>query len=256
MNREQAIIPLQGAMNCRDLGGYATKDGQVVRTGAVFRSDRLSELTEDDRAELATYGIRTIVDFRTKAESSRDPSRLWPGITSHVPLSVGDEIAQQHEFVERLKLGQIKAVSVADISSSYLGMLSEYPEQFATFLDLVADLDNLPLLFHCTAGKDRTGIAAALVLEVCGVHRKTVLDDYEMTNQLRSEKRIAQLRPELEAAGVSIEAIRPALSAPRESLLSLLDYIDINYGSVFEYAVDALHVMPAQLEAIQMNLIT
>ena len=91
-------------------------------------------------------------------------------------------------------------------------MLSEYPEQFATFLDLVADLDNLPLLFHCTAGKDRTGIAAALVLEVCGVHRKTVLDDYEMTNQLRSEKRIAQLRPELEAAGVSIEAIRPALS--------------------------------------------
>ena len=65
-----------------------------------------------------------------------------------MPLSVGDEMAQQHEFVERLKLGQIKAVSVADISSSYLGMLSEYPEQFATFLDLVADLDNLPLLFH------------------------------------------------------------------------------------------------------------
>ena len=86
MNREQAIIPLQGAMNCRDLGGYPTEDGQVVRTGAVFRSDRLSELTEDDQAELATYGIRTIVDFRTKAESSRDPSRLWSGITSHVPL--------------------------------------------------------------------------------------------------------------------------------------------------------------------------
>ncbi|MFQ3367458.1 MAG: hypothetical protein ACI9BS_001614, partial [Candidatus Poriferisodalaceae bacterium] len=74
--------------------------------------------------------------------------------------------------------------------------------------------------------------------------------------QLRSERRIEQLRPELEAAGVSIEAIRPALSAPRESLLSLLDYMDINYGSVFEYAVDALHVMPAQLEAIQMNLVT
>ncbi|MDP7067377.1 MAG: tyrosine-protein phosphatase, partial [Acidimicrobiales bacterium] len=102
MNRDSAVLPLTGAMNCRDLGGYAVGAGRYVRTNALFRSDRLSDLTDDDQEELASYGIRTVVDFRTSAESKRDVSRLWSTVTTHAPLPIGDEIAQQTEFVERI----------------------------------------------------------------------------------------------------------------------------------------------------------
>ena len=77
MSRTSAVIPLEGAMNCRDVGGYRTANGQQIRTNVLFRSDKLSQLTEDDQEELESFGIRTVVDFRTSAEANRDVSRLW-----------------------------------------------------------------------------------------------------------------------------------------------------------------------------------
>ena len=125
MNRDFAVLPLTGAMNCRDLGGYEVIDGRHVRRNVLFRSDRLSELSDDDREELASYGIRTVIDFRTSAESSRDVSKLWSTVTTHAPLPIGDEIAQQTEFVERIRAGQITSVTVNDVADSYIEMLSE-----------------------------------------------------------------------------------------------------------------------------------
>ena len=125
MNRDTAVVPLTGAMNCRDIGGYPVADGRYVRTNAIFRSDRLSQLTDDDREELATYGIRTVVDFRTSAEANRDVSRLWATVTTHAPLPIGDEIAQQQEFVDRIRSGEITSVTIDDVADSYIEMLSE-----------------------------------------------------------------------------------------------------------------------------------
>lgn len=255
MNRDTAVVPLTGAMNCRDIGGYPVADGRYVRTNAIFRSDRLSQLTDDDCEELATYGIRTVVDFRTSAEANRDVSRLWATVTTHAPLPIGDEIAQQQEFVDRIRSGEITSVTIDDVADSYIEMLSDSGNQFANFLELTADLDCWPLLFHCTAGKDRTGIAAALILELCGVERGLVLDDYELTNSLRSERRIEQLRQSLEAAGADVEAIRPALSAPRDAMARTLDYLDKTHGGVEKFVVNELHIDPDNVTLLRLNLL-
>ena len=119
MNRDAAVVPLTGAMNCRDIGGYPATQDRRVRTNAIFRSDRLSQLTDDDQEELAGYGIRTVIDFRTSAEASRDVSRLWSTVTTHAPLPIGDEIAQQQEFVDRIRSGEITSVTVDDVVDSY-----------------------------------------------------------------------------------------------------------------------------------------
>ncbi len=255
MNRDAAVLPLTGAMNCRDLGGYPTSEGQLIRTNAIFRSDRLSHLTEDDQEELASYGIRTVVDFRTSAEAHRDVSRLWPTVTTHAPLPIGDEIAQQTEFIDRIRSGEITSISVADVADSYIEMLSDSGHQFVSFLEIAADVDCWPLLFHCTAGKDRTGVAAALILELCGVERNLVLDDYELTNALRSERRIEQLKPSLHQAGVDIEAIRPALSAPRSAMDQTLTYLDTNHDGVEQFLLRNLGVHSDTIAALRINLL-
>ena len=255
MNRNNAVIDLTGAMNCRDLGGYHTREGRRIRTNAIFRSDRLSELVQDDLEELASYGIRTVVDFRTSAEAHRDISRLWATVTTHIPLPIGDEIAQQTEFVDRVRAGEITSVTAADVADSYIEMLSTSGHQFVSFLQLAADTDSWPLLFHCTAGKDRTGIAAALILEICDVDRELVLDDYELTNALRSERRIEQLRPSLLDAGADIEAIRPALSAPREAMEQTLAFFDAEHGGVKRFLLTDLGMDEATISAIQFNLL-
>ena len=126
-------------MNCRDVGGYRTANGQQIRTNVLFRSDKLSQLTEDDQEELESFGIRTGGDIRTAAEATRDVSRLWSTGTTHAPLPIGDEIAQQPEFVERVRAGAVTVVSVSDVADSYVEMLTDAGNQFASFLNLAAD---------------------------------------------------------------------------------------------------------------------
>ena len=223
--------------------------------GALFRSDRLSDLTDGDLEELGSYGIRTVVDFRTEAEAARDASRLWSTVTTHAPLPIGDEIAQQHEFVERLRMGEITKVTDDDVADSYREILEKHHERYAAFMTLAIDVEHLPLLFHCTAGKDRTGLAAAIILEACGVERETVLDDYELTNELRAHRRIEQLRPSLEAAGVDVDAVRPALSAPRPAMQSALAHLDASHGGAAGYITHTLGLGADGVETLRANLL-
>ena len=125
---------------------------------------------------------------------------------------------------------------------SYVEMLIDAGNQFASFLNLAADYEYWPLLFHCTAGKDRTGLAAALILELCGVERTQAFDDYELTNRLRSEKRIREPTPSLRAAGADIEAIRPALSAPRAAMQQTLD--DDTFGGTENFCYQFIRLRP------------
>ncbi len=224
------MVALEGANNCRDLGGYPAAGGRHVRTGALFRSDRLSALSSDDLEELASRGIRTVVDLRAAPETERDRSRLWRGVTSHVSLPVGDTVDGDISMVDQILEGRLRSISEADMAALYLKIVAEHGERFAQLAAVAADVDHLPLLFHCTAGKDRSGIAAALLLEALGVAREAVLDDYCLTNELRSHQRIAELTPQFERAGIAIDDVRPILSAPRSVMATVLDELDNRYG--------------------------
>ena len=236
-------IPLEGSMNFRDLGGYPTDGGGRVRWGKVFRSDGLGLLTDADLGLLEHLGIRVIHDFRRPSERLKAPSRYPAGSREELAtrievmeLSIGGDAAEV-DFLDRLLAGEIKEAGVDFMTEMYLTMLREDAPTFGRLLESLSRADRLPALFHCTAGKDRTGLAAALLLGVLGVSHEDILADYELSNRYRAERRIAELRPRLEAAGVDVEAVRPFLSAPRPALEASLGHVVADHGSVTEFVL-------------------
>ena len=201
-----------------------------MRMGALFRSDRLSTLTLDDLEELSSRGIRTVVDFRAGPEIERDRSQLWPGVTSHISLPVGDTVDGDISMVDQIFEGRLRSVSEGDMAGLYLQMIGAHGERFAQLAAIAADVDHLPMLFHCTAGKDRSGIASALLLEALGVDRETVLDDYCLSNELRSHQRIKELTPDFAKIGIDIDDVRAILSAPRGVMAAVLAELDHRFG--------------------------
>src|SRR3989442_15520992 len=162
------LLPLVGAFNFRDLGGYATADGRRIRWGQVFRSDTLDNLSDDDLEVLRLLGLRTVVDLRTRNEAERDGrGPLGSEPVHYVHLSVLPE-----EGGESVAAPDTEA---AGIGARYLWYLEAGAAALAAALQLVADSAGHPLVFHCTAGKDRTGVLSALVLGCLGVDRATII---------------------------------------------------------------------------------
>lgn len=225
-------LPVAGTFNFRDLGGYPTSDGGTTVWGQVFRSDNFGEVEPHTWRQLHELGLREIFDLRHDAERARDPSAMPADIDIAIStLGIGGEAAEAPDVVELLASGGDGAFGMEFMLGLYQDLVADHGAAFATLLNHLADGSRLPAVFHCTAGKDRTGVAAALLLRLLGVERELVLDDYELSTRYRSDPRIEILRPRLEAAGVDIAAVRPFLSAPRPALACALDTIDQEYGS-------------------------
>ena len=246
------LVPLQGTMNFRDLGGYRTADGRRVSWGLVFRSDGLQDLTDDDLALLRLLGIRVVHDFRYDLERQRRPSRLpTDGSILVEALTIGGEAGQEREILDLVMAGEITEIGMDFMIDTYLEMLDRGAASFGRLLISLADRERLPALFHCTAGKDRTGMAAALLLSLLGVDEETILDDYELSTTYRSDRRIEELRPTLEAAGVVIANVRPFLSAPRPALAAALGAVHERHGSVEGYVTERAGVPPECIEGLR-----
>ncbi len=248
-------VLLEGAMNVRDIGGWATRDDRRIRVGALYRGDRLNNLTEDDQAEMADRGIRTVIDFRASDEIERDPSRLWHGVNNVVSLPIQERNVQPTALLDRILARQITSMSEAEMAEVYVNLLHDNATQFARFAALVADTDNWPLLYHCTAGKDRTGIATALVHEVCGVDRSQVLDEYCVTNEQRSKRRMAELAEIFEREGIDMEAVKPLLMAPRAVLADTLDQLDDMHDGAEGFLLNLGGLDPSVPDELRNNLV-
>ncbi|AIT07454.1 protein tyrosine phosphatase [Sphingomonas taxi] len=177
----QRLLPLQGGRNFRDLGGYATGDGRHVKWGLLYRSGSMHGLTAADYAELQRRGLRVVCDLRDTRERAAEPVD-WPAQGAPRVLS-DDYLLDTRDF---LPAGAMKdwtaAAAQAAMTASYPKMLVQFRGQYRRmFAELLAG--HAPLAFNCSAGKDRTGIAAALLLTALGVPRATVIDDYLLTNR-------------------------------------------------------------------------
>jgi hypothetical protein len=174
MELRQRLVPLDGAFNFRDLGGYPSRDGRVTRWGRLFRSDTLHELTGRDIDTLRSMGLSTIVDLRTAAELER---------TGRGPLGP-EPIDYRHLSVIQDAEGEaVAALAPAgeDLSERYLWYLDVGRRPLVDALTLLSVPASLPLVFHCAAGKDRTGVLAALVLDILGVDPEVIVADYVIT---------------------------------------------------------------------------
>ena len=250
------IVPLEGAGNFRDFGGYATADGGRVRRGVLYRANRLSLLSESDVATLEETGIATVFDLRSPREIDADPTawqashlafHSWPPGHKRRLVDMALEYPRDADGARQLML-DFYAELPRTLGHAFGGILREIAG------------GAVPCVMHCSAGKDRTGMAAALVLSAVGVAREDVLDDYAMTDRVvASEDDMARsLFVGKDGGGraqgamreaFSAEAIAVMRSARPEFLESAFAGIAREYGSLGAYC-DSIGVDDAMRERL------
>jgi protein-tyrosine phosphatase len=237
-------LHLVGAPNFRDLGGYRTIDGHWVRMGSLYRSDQLDRLTEADLAKLTRLGIRTVVDLRTNAERDTGPDRLPPG-AKPVVADVLDGTAMSAN-ISTLLASPTDPVTIMRSAERIMVEAPGAQAAYRTFLTRIAQPAQLPLVVHCTAGKDRTGWASATVLSALGVSAETVMHDYLESNRYVLPKYaplLDSLPPDRAARA------RPMLEVRPDYLQAGLDDVTARYGSMDHYVTRILGTAPPSLRA-------
>ena len=224
-------IGLVGPANFRDLGGYRAGSFRV-RVGRVFRSDSLSRMTESDvRHVVDELGVATVVDLRAGHEVAtygHGPLGKEGVIVHHLPIA--DET--RPERVERPV--DAPDPSTMSLDEIYLIMLDRYSERFVAVLRMLADEATHPIVFHCAAGKDRTGLVAALLLSLLGVDDETVATDYAISAE-HIDELIDRHRAQAAAVGNTVEVTDALLAADAEVMMTMLEEMRRRYGSAEEY---------------------
>ncbi len=249
------LLPFEGTLNFRDVGGYRGLDGRWVRFGRVFRSDHLGALTESDHRLLGSLGVAVVIDFRSDAERSEHGWLAHPTIEVRREPIV-EQMTEQVTPIERIMRRELTSWTAEDMAAMYRSMLDRFAPRFGAVVRAAAASDVQPLVFHCTAGKDRTGLAAALILRLLGVDRDDVLDDYELTNRYRTERRLAELRPRFDAAGIDLEPLLAFFAPPRASMAGALDHLAEAYGGEATYLRELGGVSDADIERLRTVLLT
>jgi len=239
----ERLIALEGAVNFRDLGGYATAGGMRTRWRTLFRADGLGELTVTDLTVLRGFGIRTVIDLRSGSELERGRFDVdaHPVAFHHFPFI--DELPDAQDFDRRPGL----------LGSQYLEIVRDAGDQILAALQVLASADALPAVFHCTAGKDRTGVLSAIVLSLLGVDEPTVVADYALSGEAMQRLREKLIRKYPEGRE-TLEGIDEVFSADPAQMEQLLDHVRERYGSVAAY-VEGLGAGPRLVADLRSALL-
>lgn len=227
-------IGMDGPTNLRDLGGYPTVDGAWTRWGQVFRSDGLHELSEADHRRIDELGISVVFDLRSDGEVEQAPDELPDGV-AHVHLPMSSDVAQGRSMLQRILDGDLPKFDDDDMADGYLRMLDGFPEYLARMVTAVAEGERV--LFHCTAGKDRTGITAMTLLGLADVADSYILDDYEISAHYRAHAADGSswFADQIREAGYDPADYTTLWGSPRPVMRKTLDGVRARWGGHREY---------------------
>ncbi|MBH1965446.1 MAG: tyrosine-protein phosphatase [Comamonadaceae bacterium] len=225
-------LKLSGASNFRDLGGYAATDGREVKWRRLFRSDHLASLTPQDEQALAALGVVRAFDFRGAGERAAVPYN-WSGMAQH-SLPIEPTVVQRMKDLIDAGHEITPAETVELMQQTYLAFVHDNAARFGSLFEHLLQNDQ-PLVFHCTAGKDRTGFAAALILLALGVPRDVVMQDYLLTNDLYR-------MPTINTSKTPQEVLNVLWRVQEAFLDAALQAVDADYGGVDAYLSDELGV--------------
>lgn len=257
------VLPLRGTCNFRDIGGYVARDGRTVRWGRVYRTGVLSYLGEDDQDALRTLRVRAICDLRRAGERRREPTR-WPG-KDDLPRELYWADGADAPAIRDFTAG--RPYTAAGMFDAMIDMYRALPawmgSRIGGLFECIAD-DHVPLIVHCAAGKDRTGIAVAVLLNTLGIPWETILEDYLLTNQVANFEVFMRARRDTQLGVTDSEhpllampaSMRQVLfSADTAFLQAAKDEIDRRYGGLDAYLERAAGVAPALQERARQALL-
>lgn len=253
---------LTNITNFRDVGGASTKDGRQVRTGVLFRSGHLADASDDDLRRLAHLGIRTVIDLRGPTDiASEGRDRLPDGARLvSIPMferdgpdiravfESGDQVAFEELF------GDGRALELMVAGAAEMVTSPARCQEFALLLESVAADGATPSVIHCSAGKDRTGWAASLILTALGVDRGFVEAHYLESNDHRREENRARLDV-LRRAGIDPTWIEPLLGVHVECVDASLGAVDEHWGGIDGYLYDGLGVSEDLVDRLRRHLL-
>jgi protein-tyrosine phosphatase len=241
-------VPFTEVFNFRDLGGYTTADGRTVLWRRLYRSDSLHRLAGDDRETFASLGIRTVLDLRRPTEIARD---------GRVPEQLS--LTYRHIHPEHPEWRADSYDEVAGVArylaDRYLELAEEGAVGLAAAIGVIADAGTAPLVMHCVAGKDRTGVVSALSLELLGVSDVDIAEDYALT-RLGERRYSAWLRRTDPARAALTPPPRYYTMTPPEAMLAFLADLRARYGSVRRYLTEAGGLPPEQVTALRAHLLS
>ena len=255
------VVALEGGHNFREVGGYPTRSGAKLRRAMLWRSAGLNRLSAIDCRTIRGLGIRAIADLRTEHERSVMPTAAevsdgllilsWPNDASDVPRRAGERPAWRD--LDRAALR-------GEVIRLYTFIAEAHAKQFGDVYRAIAD-GAAPILIHCTAGKDRTGLAIALLLELIGVTREWVIWDYEQTN-IHLDKSKVDLESAMAVGGsaewlatLGPEGREMLLAADAAYLMSAIDGIEARYGSIEGFALEGLGISGDIIQELRRRLL-
>jgi protein-tyrosine phosphatase len=241
----QRRLPVKGGYNFRDLGGYRTKDGKTVKWGKLLRGDEMNALTDEDISYFARMPLVSIVDFRSEKEAAQIADRNPPSIKDNYNLAidsgklVGEEANEPQNITARQANRFMRDIYASLVTDEHC--INMYRRFFA----ILRDGSSAPLLFHCTAGKDRTGVAAALILYALNADDETVMRDYLLTN--------VYLESKYTGLSAKYPALKEIFSAKEEYLDLALNLINEKHGSVERYLKNTLNADTAKMRSLYLD---
>ena len=248
-------VKLEGAFNFRDLGGYQSIDGRRIKWGRIYRSDSLTRLTASDRNVLKQIGIKLVCDLRAPAEVKKRPDHLpEDGAIEYLNFPIVSGNFDTVSAHEKIKKGDLDWLTEDYMIKGYINTIDSYATTWAAVFDRLAAPASYPLVFHCTGGKDRAGVCAALILLSLGVSEETVIYDHGLSNEF-----LADILPKLysyfSSFGIEKENLLPYLTALRAAITTLLDHIRQRYGSTVDYLKNKAGVSQKTLELLKQQIL-
>lgn len=264
--QESRVLPIEGAINLRDLGGYETKDGRRIKWHRIYRSGQLDRFTEAGCMQMNKLAIGSVIDLRTEIEMQSYPSNTaalqgaqW---LSWQKGEIPEHLSDISGWRMSLALNDSEAIRKA-MKENYPIKLYSHRSAYRTLLDHLINSES-PVLFHCAAGKDRTGVGAAIILGLLGVPEETIIEDYLLTQEQLSDKLEswlvggATVEDQYKAfqqliADIPFEIIKPVFDADRTYIEYLLEYVNDRYQGFEAYAEKVLEVSEKQIEDLRVK---
>ena len=263
-------LPFKKIVNARDMGGYVTEDGRRVKKGLLIRCAHLAQASQADLDFLAGLPVTRVVDFRLDFEKNGKEDQVIPGaIYVSIPVDASGPIAAQATEEERKKFTgrktfdvrkvivmaafNDKAKKMVDLMYPTLVNDPDCQRQYATFLRLLVDNEAGAVLFHCTQGKDRAGMAAAFILGALGAGRDTIIADFDETNRHYAQdlKKFSRRVRFWGGKEEELAVVKAFIGANTENFIKTLDLIDDRYGSMESYLKGLLKLSDTDLQTLR-----